>query len=274
MKKITLSAVFLATMTVAFFAMPSYAQTAQQKASEINTAGKSAEQSQSSTESRDINNAAWDGAKGNVSSALTGNNVAMLGGTGNNEQPQEKSSFENTKVENITPWKDYQNAIIYATTAALVMLLLAHMLMVDGFCDITVQNTVKHKIGIALAWAAAAAFATALGFSIAIMTKYQQYALGGVYATFCTIGIAACIMSALGGADGLKPYAARGILTELATIGAFTGVIMSICVLGTRVGGYLHDNETIKNYCEKNPNHKQCDKKPGFTDFMENLMPD
>ena len=95
----------ITSLLAAFFAfaafgpLSAYAANAKDKANEINAAGKSAVQSQSATESRGINNAAWDGASqgGGTPSAKKGQTIDIIGGNAPGVPKDEKSSFDEPK---------------------------------------------------------------------------------------------------------------------------------------------------------------------------------
>ena len=130
MKKTILAISFLFLTTMAFFGVPSYAQTAQDKANEINAAGKSAVQSQSATESRGINNAAWEGAgQGGETSSTSGiHTIDLIGGNSPSTQEDEKSSLEEPKTEDATPWKGLLIGLISSLMGAFALLAAAALL--------------------------------------------------------------------------------------------------------------------------------------------------
>ena len=185
MKKTAIPAVFLAAMAAAFYAMPSYTQTAQQKANEINAAGQTAVQSQSATEAREINNAAWDGSEQGNGGTPEGKNVTIdiIGGDAPAPSEEEKSAFDTPESEDITPWKDALTVVFSSFCAALALSLLASVLLSAATGrSIEYSTYLKLRIAQAMFIAAAAACATAVAFATIIMVKHQQYQLGGIWA--------------------------------------------------------------------------------------------
>ena len=158
MKKTALSAVFLAAMAAAFFTMPSFAQTAQQKADEIKNAGQAAEQTQSATEARDINNAAWDGAEQGSGSSIDGKTIDIIGGDAPAPSKDEKSTFDAPESEDITPWKDALTAVFSSFTAAIALCLAASVLLATSTNKIIEYSPIKLRIAQAMFIAAAAAY--------------------------------------------------------------------------------------------------------------------
>lgn len=216
MKKTAISAVFLAAMAAAFFAMPSYAQTAQQKANEIKNAGQAAEQTQSATEARDINNSAWDGAEQGSGSSIDGKKIDIIGGDAPVPSQEEKPAFDVPESEDVTPWKN----------------------------DLTIDNSpIKLRIAQAMFIAAAAACAVALAFATVIMVKHNQYQLGGIWAGAAAAAMATSIAMAAN-CQSLWNKADEVSMSEIYASAAKKATILSFCltVASGAAGGYASYN--------------------------------
>ncbi len=236
MKKTILAISFLFLTTMAFFAVPSYAQTAKDKANEINAAGKSAVQSHSATESRSINNAAWDGSgKGGVS-VQDGKKIDIIGGNTQSTQEDEKSSFDAPESEDVTPWKELLTGLVSTFMAATGLLAAAAAILGrNGWKgNELVKEELLSKIGIALAIAALAVFTSAMALATVLMIKYKQYVLGSIWASGAALGIADCVFTiAYGRAAYKRWYDNRGMHRLIMALGLLTAAI------GIGGGGYL-----------------------------------
>jgi len=243
MKKTALSAVFLAAMAAAFFAMPSYAQTAQQKANEIKNAGQAAEQTQSATESRDINNAAWDGAEQGGGSSMDGQTIDIIGGTAPDTAQNEKSYFDTPESEDITPWKDALTAVFSSFTAAIALCLAASVLLATSTNKNIEYQPIKLRIAQALFIAAAAACAVAVAFATVIMVKYEQYQLGGIWAGAAAAAMATSIAMAAS-CQSLWNKADDVSVSETYASAAKKATILSFCLTAAAgaAGGYASYN--------------------------------
>ena len=199
MKKIILSitAIFL------FAAMPAFAQNAQRKANEINAAGKSAVQSQSATESRSINNAAWDGS-GSGSGTPEGKNgtIDIIGGNNSDERTEDNpSTIDKPESEDVSPWKNLITAMMATLAAASALLAAAAAVMIRQTSFMASSRTLM-EIGQRLAYAAIPVFAAVLAMSVVLMVKHKQYLLGGLWAGIATIGIAAAVAMSITSCPG------------------------------------------------------------------------
>ena len=259
MKKTILAISFLFLTTMAFFAVPSYAQTAKDKANEINAAGKSAVQSQSATESRNINNAAWDGAShgGGTPSAKGGQTIVIMRENASGVPEDEKSYFDAPESEDVTPWKELLTGLVSTFMAATGLLAAAAAILGRNGWESNklVTEELLSKIGIALAIAALAAFTSALALATVLMIKYKQYVLGSIWASGAALGIADCVFTiAYGRAAYKRWYDNRGMHRLIMALGLLTAAI------GLGGGGYLayhsfqqtdqpQDNQDKKTSC-------------------------
>ena len=197
MKKIILSlSAILLLATV-----PSFAQNSFQKAKDTNAAGKSAVQSQSATDARNIGNQSWDGsAKGSgTPSSDSGKTIDIIGGKGNiDPEKDEKSSFDTPKSEDVTPWKDLLTSIVSTIMGAMAMLAAAALVVhsagtpkwngaSEDWADM------MQKIARALAIAAVVTLAAAIALATTLMVKHQQHLLGGLWLGCATLGMASGI---------------------------------------------------------------------------------
>lgn len=255
---ITTITFFIFTFTIC---MISHAQTAQEKAQEIRAAGQTAEQSQSATETRNINDSAWSNAKqGSGTPDMEQGNTIDIISNNDGETPQdEPSTFDNPETEDTTPWKTELTAIIGIFAASMVALLVATKLIHNG-----ISYLPHARIGTALAFVAAAALAIALGLAVMIMFKYKQYMLGGIWAAVCGAGIAACLTAAFTGIHQtntvvmhLKAFIARHFLA--------IGIAMTaVCSAGAGYAFYystqVADKYKQEQQCKNNPSSPDCTK--------------
>ena len=189
---LSISAIFL------FAAMPAFAQNAQKKANEINDAGKNAVHSQSAAESRNINNAAWDGSDsgGGTPDGKNGT-IDIIGGNNPDKHMEDNpSTFDKPESEDVTPWKKLITAMLSTLAAASALLVAASALMIKyakydwaGYTTLEIAN----KLG----YIAAALFAAVLAMSVVLMVKHKQYLLGGMWGGLATLGIASSLTVAL-----------------------------------------------------------------------------
>ncbi|MBO4555828.1 MAG: hypothetical protein J5706_03640 [Elusimicrobiales bacterium] len=243
MKKTAISAVFLAAMAAAFFAMPSFAQTAQQKANEIKNAGQAAEQTQSATEARDINNAAWDGAEQGSGSSIDGKTIDIIGGDAPVPSQEEKPAFDVPESEDVTPWKNDLTAVFSSFTAAIALCLAASVLLATSTNKIIDNSPIKLRIAQAMFIAAAAACAVALAFATVIMVKHNQYQLGGIWAGAAAAAMATSISMAAN-CQSLWNKADEVSMSEIYASAAKKATILSFCltVASGAAGGYASYN--------------------------------
>ena len=201
MKKLTL----LLSAAFVLVSMPAFAQNTFEKAKDTNAAGKSATQSQSATESRNINNSAWDGS-GNGSGTPEGKNgtIDLIGGNNPDERMEDKpSTFDKPESEDATPWKDLLTSIVSTIMGAMAML--ATAALVSYFATthnyrVNSEDWATHiqKIARAIAIAAVAVLAVAMALATTLMIKYGQHLLGGLWLGCATLGMASGIAMIVG----------------------------------------------------------------------------
>ena len=261
MKKI----IFLLSAAFVLVSMPAFAQNTFEKAKDTNAAGKSAVQSQSDTDARNIGNQSWDCADegGGTSSTDYGRKtVSLIGGNKNiDSKKDEKPCFDKNIVPaDITPWKSEFKAMFGLFAASLSLLFLAGMF--TGFAGLIYPTA--GKIGLGLAIAAAAGFIAALALAIVIMTKYGQKALGGMWVALSAIGLALCALVMFASCDSaVEAFADSG---EFNVITRYCALITFLAcgALGAGMGGTLgKSNDINKKYqqdqiCPTNPEHEVC----------------
>ena len=187
---------FISLSFLLFAAIPSFAQNTQQKANEINAAGRSAVQSQSATKSRGTQNAAWDGAKKSSGTHnMAGNQIDIIGGDDTTPKEEEKpSTFETPETEDATPWKGIMIGIISSFMGALALMLAASTLLACSITDeVTRSSCMKLRIAQAMYIAAAVSFGAALSLATLLMIQHNQYLLGGIWAGAAILSISAAI---------------------------------------------------------------------------------
>lgn len=202
MKKIILSlSAILLLATV-----PSFAQNTFKKAKDTNAVGRSATQSQSETDARNIGNQSWDGsAKGSgTPSSDSGKTIDIIGGNENiDSEKDEKSSFDAPKAEDATPWKDLLTGIVSTIMGAMAML--AAAALVTYFAKLHEHDPTgmafaekMQRIAQYLAVAAIATLTAAIAMATVLMAKYQQHLLGGLWLGCATLGMASGIAMVVG----------------------------------------------------------------------------
>lgn len=237
--RVSLTALFAALFAfAAFMPLSAYAANSKDKADEINAAGRNSVQSQSATESRSINNAAWDGASqgGGTPSAKGGQTIDIMGGNASGVPEDEKSSFDAPESEDVTPWKELLTGLVSTFMAATGLLAAAAAILGrNGWAgNKLVKEELLSKIGIALAIAALAAFTSALALATVLMIKYKQYVLGSIWASGAALGIADCVFTiAYGRAAYKRWFDNRGMHRLIMALGLLTAAI------GLGGGGYL-----------------------------------
>ena len=255
MKKIILSlSAILLLATV-----PSFAQNSFQKAKDTNAAGKSAVQSQSATDARNIGNQSWDcSAKGSGTPTTDdhGKTIDLIGGNENiDPKKDEKSCFDKNIVPaDITPWKNEYKAMFATFIPSLVLALVAGM--------ISSKNPLAAKIALGMAITAAAGFLAVLSLAVVIMTKYGQKTLGGMWIALATVGLALCAAVMAGGIDVVQKGSGgvRSVLTKYLPL-----ITMGISLplgIGMRFA-HVKSNEINRKYqqeqiCPANPDHEVC----------------
>ena len=265
MKKTILAISFLFLTTMAFFAVPSYAQTAKDKANEINAAGKSAVQSQSTTESRGINNAAWDGsAKGGVS-VQDGKKIDIIGGNTQSTQEDEKTSFDEPETKDVTPWKGVLIGLVSSMMSAFALLAAAslvayHAKSFENHPQGYELSNKFLKIAAVMAAVAIAACVAAIALATVIMLKYKQYELGGIWLGGASVGLISGIALIattrhLGGRLGWYNDNYNKI------IGTMMAIELSLSILGICGGGYYAYRLFTQSTGQENTQQEQQDEK-------------
>ena len=186
---------FLSVGISSFAAMPCNAESVQQEAVEIKAEEQAAAQSQSSTESRDVTDEAWDGADHKTAEGdISDGTVDIIGGDEGNEPKDEETSFDNIEKEDVTPWKGTITGIVASFMSGLGLMLIAATLLASIISDeVTYSRYIITRIAQALFVAAAAAFATAIAFATILMVEYKQYMLGSIWAGIATFSLAEAI---------------------------------------------------------------------------------
>ena len=255
MKTILIKFIFATFAFMPMLVMPLAAQTVQQKANEINASGQAAEQTQSATDSRAIDNAAWDSAQGGTSEDISSGKTDIIGGDSTVQNDEEKSTFDSINPEDVTPWKAelelIHQIVMYALSA----------MMVGAFILTAGERTV---IGTAIIFAAAAACAVAMALSIVVMAKYKQYALGGLWLGICTLCTGMCVSAALCGIDEFKNAATSTRHYMTTKIALFA----SLMAVGGMIGAFVSSNKTEETVqqqqrdaiCPQDPDNQICDK--------------
>ncbi len=237
--------------------IPAFAQNTFQKAKNTNAAGRSAVQSQSETDARNIGNQSWDCADegGGTSSTDYGRKtVSLIGGEKNIDQKtDERPCFDKNVVPaDITPWKNEFKAMFGAFAASLVLVFIAGM---TAFTYPTLE-----KIALGMAITAAAGLLAALSLAVVIMTKYSQTALGGMWVGLISAAIALCAVVIYACTDSLlnEVWASKfthyiSLITFLASAGLGLGTVFTLS----------NSNKINKKYqqdqiCPTNPEHEVC----------------
>ena len=252
MKKLIL----LLSTVLLFVSISAFAQNTFQKAKDTNAAGRSAVQSQSDTDARNIGNQAWDGsAKGSgTPSEYNGKTIDLIGGNKNIDQKKdEKPSFDKNIVPaDVTPWKNEFKAMFGAFAASLALVFIAGM---TAFTYPTLE-----KIALGMAITAAAGLLAALSLAVVIMTKYSQTALGGMWVGLISAAIALCAVVIYACTDSLlnEVWASKfthyiSLITFLASAGLGLGTVFTLS----------NSNKINKKYqqdqiCPTNPEHEVC----------------
>ena len=240
-----------------FAAIPSFAQNTFQKAKNTNAAGKSAVQSQSETDARNIGNQAWDCADeggGSTSSGSERKTISLIGGDKNIDQKKDETPCfdKNIVPADVTPWKNVFRAMFGAFTASLALVFVAGMM--------AFSYTRLEKIALGMAITAAAGLLAALALAVVIMAKYSQTALGGMWVglitaalALCAVVIFACVNHLQNGVDGVQFTHYIGLITFLAGAGLGLGMVFTLS----------KSNKINKKYqqeqiCPANPTHEVC----------------
>lgn len=259
MKKIILSL----SAILSFAAIPAFSHTVQDKAGEINSAGKYSVQTQSATDARNIGNEVWDGSAkggGTPSSESEGKSFDIIGGNNGDSRIQDKpSTFDKPEEENITPWSAEVYTMFGLLSGAFLMMIALSMI-VSASC--ATNNPSQAIVAIVMAGIAAAMCAAALALAIVLIAKYKQTQLGIVWAIACTLAMTTCISAALAGVNAYKHAATNTyatIVAKFASIGSTLGLLF---VMVPALGGlYKYSTETkqIKQeYCNAHPDHSDC----------------
>ena len=252
--------IFLLSAAFLFISIPAFAQNTFQKAKDTDAAGKSAVQSQSETDARNIGNQSWDSADeggGTSSTEYERKTVSLIGGEKNIDQKTDEnpSIDKNVVPANITPWKNEYRAMFATFIPSFALVFLAGVM--------ANKSTLTSKIAMGMAITAAAGFLAVLSLAVVIMTKYGQKALGGMWLALATIGLALCAAVICGCVDVQRKgfwVDERWVLTEYLTM-----ITIGISVpLGLGMG-FIHSksNDINKKYqqeqiCQTNPDHEVC----------------
>ena len=222
----------------AFCVMPLAAQTAQQKANEINAAGKSAAQSQSAEESRSINNAAWDGSNGGSGTDIDGKTIDPIGGNAPEEKKDESSVPETSESENVTPWEGELGALALAAI----------------FLD--ADTMASCVAGIVFCAAAIGMCIAMIAISMVIMIKYKQAAMGSVWLATATALLGLSIFAMVSGIKNGKRIKANAGAVNDATASSLKTLTKFLGVIG--VGGGFMDaySDKINEKTEKKEDKK------------------
>ncbi|MBO4555715.1 MAG: hypothetical protein J5706_03075 [Elusimicrobiales bacterium] len=233
----------------AFCVMPLAAQTAQQKANEINAAGKSAAQSQSAEESRSINNAAWDGSQGGSGTSFDGGVIDPIGGNAPEEKKDESSVPETSESENVTPWEGEMDAIKGLLGGILGALALAAI-----FLD--ADTMASCVAGIVFCAAAIGMCIAMIAISMVIMIKYKQAAMGSVWLATATALLGLSIFAMVSGIKNGKRIKANAGAVNDATASSLKTLTKFLGVIG--VGGGFMDaySDKINEKTEKKEDKK------------------
>ena len=257
MKKI----IFLLSAAFLFISMPAFAQNTFEKAKDTNAAGRSAVQSQSDTDARNIGNQAWDSAYEGGGTSSTGygrKTVSLIGGNENIDQKKdEKPCFDKNIVPaDITPWKNEYRAMFATFIPSLALVFVAGIIA-------TRSTSIAKKVALPMAITAAAGFMAVLALAIVIMTKYGQKALGGMWVALAAIGLALCAAVIAASIDVIRKgfwVDDRWVLTEYLTM-ITVGISLPLA-LGM---GFIHSNSNNINkkyqeeqICTNNPEHEVC----------------
>lgn len=235
----SLTALFAALFAfAAFMPLSAYAANSKDKADEINATGRNSVQSHSATESRSTNNAAWDGAGqgGGLLQLKEAQTIDIMGGNDSGVPEDEKSSFDAPESDDVTPWKELLTGLVSTFMAATGLLAAAAAILGrNGWKgNELVKEELLSKIGIALAIAALAVFASAMALATVLMIKYKQYVLGSIWASGAALGIADCVFTiAYGRAAYKRWFDNRGMHRLIMALGLLTAAI------GLGGGGYL-----------------------------------
>ena len=260
MKKNIFAAGLLTFAFAAMTAMPSFAQSTQQQAQDIEAAEQAAANADTPSEARNIGNAAWDGANNSAPGTTSGEGLIdpqNVSGSGNQDNapqtPTDSDVPEPSESKDVTPWKAESKALKYLFMGAMLLLSTAAVL----------ADTPKGKpIAITLASIAIAASAAAVGLALTIMFKYGQYAYGGMWLAVAGAGLAACAVACIAGA---KAYNAAKTNAQ-ATINVYLKVILTLFglggtflanTIGNEAAEYV-DKDAAKKYCTENKDHAGC----------------
>lgn len=270
MKKTILAISFLFLTATAFFAVPSYAQTTQEKADEINVAGQSAEQSQSATEARNTNDSAWSGTEqgGGTPDMEHAKTVDIISDNKGGIPQDVPSTFDEQNTEDVTPWKAELERIYCLFGVAMALCVAATTILFTLNKFMTPGQYVKCRIAQAMFSIAAATCAAAVVFSTMIMVKYEQYMMGGILAGAATLGLGVCIAMVIR-TQILSAAADPDVASSMSEIFAKAArkmAIISACLVGAAgiAGGYATFNsiKTTDNvkaeYCEQHPESQTC----------------
>lgn len=260
MKKI----LFVSLSFLLFSVIPSFAQNTQQKANEINAAGKTAAQSQSATDARATQNAVWDGSaksSGTTSDANAGQ-IDTIGGNAEDSRTQDTpSTFDKPESEDITPWMTELYAMMGLIGGAFTLMLIISFL-IQGACSRNSPGTAK--VATVMAGIATAMCAAALALAIVLMVKYKQTSLGMAWAIASVLAMTVCLTAAFTGVNAYK-NAETDTYSSMAANFAAIGCLLSCVVIGGGISyacitTFSQTDKIMKEYCPAHPDYNGCDK--------------
>ena len=267
MKKIlTIIAFFTFTFTLCMNI--SYAQTTQDKAQEIQAAGQEAEQSQSATETRNINDSEWSNAEqGSGTPDMEHSQTVDIISNNEDTPPQdEPSTFDKPETEDATPWRIMLISMTSAFMSAMVLLTIGAAIIGANRKQDAIRNAdigrYRLKIGTILCSIAAALCAAVIGIAVTIMVKYNQYLLGGIWAGLGAMGVAACIATILLGRHAQYEWITAMYDTLVKRTMIIGLLLAGIGLAGGAAASYYsyktNADMEAKKYCEQNPDDANC----------------
>ena len=260
MKKSIFAAVLFSFAFAAMTAMPSFAQSTQQQAQDIEAAEQAAANADTPSEARNIGNTAWDGTNNSVPGTTSGEgiidpqNVSGSGNPGDTPQtPTDSDVPEPSESKDVTPWKAEAKALKYLFMGAMLLLAVAAAL------SDTPNGSV---IAVTLSSIAIAASAAAVGLALTIMFKYKQYAYGGMWLAVAGAGLTACAVACIAGAKSFN----KSQQTNKSIMGKYVKAILTIIgaggtflanTIGNEAENYIN-KDAAKKYCTENKDHAGC----------------
>jgi len=257
--------IFALSMIIFFAAVPAFSYTSQQKAGEINAAGKSAVQAKSAAEARNIGNEVWDGSAkggGTPSSESEGKSFDIIGGNNEDSRIQDKpSTFDKPESEDITPWSTEVFTMLGLLSGAFFMMMALSMI-ISAAC--ATHNPSKAIVATVMAGIAASMCAAALALAIVLIAKYKQTKLGTVWAIAATLAMTTCIAAAFAGINAYRNAATDTYATIVARFASIGSTLGGMFILVPAIAGlFVYTSETDKvmqEHCVTNPDYNGCEK--------------